>query len=539
MNRFFASVLSVIFPASLLIAQAKHENLGENVNSKAGELTPRITADGKTLYFIRDDYSGNLYGENDSQDIYYSSLQSNGQWTTAVNAGRNFNKGRNNSIGAISVDQNTFIVRGVFDKDGKRTSTPGWSVIARTEEGFTMPKQLRIKNYEKYSAKGKTNNFCFGADGKVIIMSFSDEKDGGNSDLYIIRLNEAGEAEEGDKKKKFNLKKLKQSIGKLTGKENEWSEPELIKSISFKGIDEMSPFLSADMKTLYYSSDRGGGYGDNDVWKTTRLDDTWQNWSEPVNLGPEVNTKNWDAYYTIDARGEYAFMVSSANSFGRTDIVKIKLREEMRPQPVVLIKGRVFNAKTKQPMGAVITYENLVNGNNVGIANSNPANGEYQIALPYGVNYGFLGAAPKFISVSDNIDLTKTEQYKEITKDLYLVPLEVGSTIRLNNIFFDFGKATLREESFAELDRLTEILNENPAMEIELSGHTDNVGSDKDNQKLSEERINSVKNYLVKNSIDTKRLKAVGYGEAKPIASNETDEGRQINRRVEFTIVRN
>ena len=542
MKLLFSTCISICLFFTIGFSQNKQQNLGPKVNTKVSELTPRITADGQSLYFIRDNYEGNLYGVDNSQDIYRTIFQTNKEWSQAVNVGKPFNTGRKNSIGSISVDQNTFIIRGVYDKDGQRTATPGWSSISRTENGFGKPQQILIKNYEKYNAKGKYNNFCMAANSKVILMSFSDEKDNNNSDLYVFfRTGSENDNEQkpDEKKKKFNFKKMLNKVSKLGGNSFDWTEPQLIKSLSFSGIDEISPFLSPDMKTLYYSTNRSGGIGDNDIWKTTRLDETWQKWSEPINLGAEVNTTDWDAYYSIDAKGEYAYMVSSANSIGKSDVVRVKLKEEMRPNPVVLIKGRVFNAKTKQPMGAFISYENLTTGSNVGLANSNPATGEYQIVLPYGVNYGFLGAAEKFISVSDNIDLTKTEQYREITKDLYLVPLEIGSTIRLNNVFFDFGKATLREESFAELDRLIEILTENPNMEIELAGHTDNVGSDKDNLNLSTDRINSVKDYLVKNGIKTNRLKATGFGESKPLATNDTEDGRQQNRRVEFTIIKN
>ena len=143
------------------------------------------------------------------------------------------------------------------------------------------------------------------------------------------------------------------------------------------------------------------------------------------------------------------------------------------------------------------------------------------------------------IAVSDNLDLTNVAEYKEITRDLYLVPLEVGSTIRLNNIFFDFGKATLRPESFPELERLVGYMNQNGGMEIELSGHTDNVGSKDANLKLSDDRAKAVTEYIVSKGIDTKRIKALGYGETKPVGTNDTDEGKQLNRRVEFTILKN
>ncbi|MBK6834582.1 MAG: OmpA family protein [Bacteroidetes bacterium] len=364
-------------------------------------------------------------------------------------------------------------------------------------------------------------------------MYFSDDNNGGLSDIYVSHL---------ILKDKWAKPKSAKDVGKFISKSlknNTWTEPEKIGNLNTKEFDETAPFLAADGYTLYYSSNRIGTLGSNDIWMSKRLDSTWKKWSEPINLGAGINTADWDCYYTLDARGEQAYMVSWKNSLGAADIVKIKLLKEVRPNPVVLISGKVYNAKTKEPIGANIEYENLMDGKNAGIATSNPLTGEYKIVLPYGVNYGFMAFAEKHIAISDNIDLSTISDYKEITRDLYLVPLEVGSTIRLNNIFFDFGKATLRPESFPEIDRLIVYMHQNPNMEIELSGHTDNVGSKEINLKLSDERAKAVTTYLVANGVKESRIKTIGYGETKALDSNETEEGKQLNRRVEFTILKN
>ena len=188
-----------------------------------------------------------------------------------------------------------------------------------------------------------------------------------------------------------------------------------------------------------------------------------------------------DPLKTGAAKGEHAYLISTNNSVGRGDIVKVKLSEAMRPNQFVLIKGKVFDGKTKEPMGANIMYEDLGTNQNVGLAQSDPETGDYQIALPYGIIYSFLAAADQFISVGDNLDLSKADKYAEFKKDLYLVPIQVGSTVRLNNILFDFGKSTLRSSSFSELDPLYSTMQLNSAIEIELGGHTDNVGKDADN----------------------------------------------------------
>lgn len=506
----------------------KHENLGPNVNSVASELTFLISANGRTAYVVRDGHSQNFA----KQDVWYSYKDANGNWVTMIHVGKPINTGRNASIFALSVDENQLLMRGSY-VDGEYEGS-GISVLTKNKKGeWGEPQKMEIKNFTKYSEMGSYNTARLSNDGKHLFFSFSDKSNDDKSDMYVSHLILK---EKWTKPK--SIKDFTKYVSKLA-QNNSWTEPEKIKQLSLKSDDELGPYLASDGVTLYYSTDKQGGYGSNDIWMSRRLDSTWQNWSEPVNLGPKVNTSKWDCYYVLDAKGEYGYMSSSLNSIGESDIVRIKLAEEVRPKPVVLISGKVYNAKTKEPIGANIEYENLADGKNSGVAVSNAQTGEYRIVLPYGINYGFMGYAEKFIPVSDNLDLTQVAEYKEIERDLYLVPLEVGSTIRLNNIFFDFGKATLRPESYPELDRLVGYMTQNEKMEIELSGHTDNVGSDDANLKLSDERAKSVTEYVVSKGIAANRIAAKGYGEAKPVATNDTDEGKQLNRRVEFTILKN
>ncbi len=300
--------------------------------------------------------------------------------------------------------------------------------------------------------------------------------------------------------------------------------------------EESSPFLAADDKTLYFSSKGFSGYGGDDLFITRRLDSTWTNWSEPQNLGPDFNTPDDDQFFMITPSGEYAYY-SRGDKNVDMDIYRFKMPVVYRPDPVILVKGRVINAKTNEPLDAKIIYEQLNTGVEVGFTNSNPETGEYQILLPAGVNYGFLALKDKFIPLSENIDLTDVKEYKEIERDLYLVPIEVGVPVRLNNVFFDFDKSTLRKESFPELDRVVTLMKENPKLKVEIAGHTDWKGTDEYNQKLSQRRTNSVVKYLVHKGVISTRLVPKGYGEKQPIATNATDEGRQKNRRVEFVVL--
>jgi outer membrane protein OmpA-like peptidoglycan-associated protein len=208
--------------------------------------------------------------------------------------------------------------------------------------------------------------------------------------------------------------------------------------------------------------------------------------------------------------------------------------------PVVLLSGTVLNQKTgKVPDDASITYEDLSTGKTLGQAKPDPNTGKYKLVLPYGKNYGITANAKGLIPTSINLDLSTVRgRYIELDdRDLSMVPLVKGNTATVNNLFFDLGKATLKPESEPELKRILQVMKDNMALVIEISGHTDNTGSDEINNKLSLERANAVKENLLKGGIDTARIRTKGYGKSKPKADNATEEGRQINRRVEIEIL--
>lgn len=481
--------------------------MDRHINTVYSEISPTISPDGKTLYFIRSDHPLNNAGAYSSQDIWVADISNGIENAEAKHLDAPFNTRTYNSVAGVSPDENTMVIKGYFN-NGEYVKK-GYSFIYRTVDGWSKPQGIDIKDYENM-AKGTYVACYWTQDGKHLILGFSESSSDDNENLYVSHLQKGGT----------------------------WSRPiSLGTTINTKGDDVHSPFMASDGKTLYYSSNRKGGLGSNDIWMAKRLDDTWTNWSEPENLGSDVNTEKWDAYYSIDASGKYAYMASSKNSVGLTDIIRIELKQEVQPDPVILIKGKVLNEKTNEPIAATIVYNGIEDGVNYGIARTNPATGEYKIVLPYGKNYDITASAPNFIGVSENLDLRQVGEYREIEKNLFLVPIEVGATVRLNNIFFEFGSANLKEESYSELNRVVEFLQQNPTVKIELSGHTDNVGSDASNNKLSQDRVNSVKTYLVSKGISESRMQAKGYGKTKPVATNDTEEGRQQNRRVEFSIL--
>lgn len=189
-------------------------------------------------------------------------------------------------------------------------------------------------------------------------------------------------------------------------------------------------------------------------------------------------------------------------------------------------------------MDATISYNSLSDNVEVGTAKSNSFDGNYKIILPYGKKYSFQANNSSYYSISNYLDLSEISEYKEMNIDIEMKPIEIGETIRLNNIFFDFNESTLSPESYMELDRVVKLLNENPNIEIELSGHTDNVGSDEYNDNLSLNRASSVAKYIILKGVNSQRIISKGYGKQSPVASNDSEEGRQLNRRVEFTILK-
>jgi len=507
MKLFWNIIFIVFFTLAAKGQDYKPENLGPKVNSKYDEIAPLISSDGKTIYFVRLNHPQNTFGETDSQDIWYSELDKDGHWTEAKRLDKPFNHEQINFISNVTPDGNTLLMGGAYDKGVYKDA--GFSISNRTKNGWSPLQAIPIKKYGEMN-KGVYSFAYLTNDRRTLLLSFSEQDTSSISDIYVS----------------------------FAQKDGSWSQPVKIGAPISTDADETTPFLAADEVTLYFSSNRKGSMGLNDIWMSKRLDDTWLRWSEPKNLGNTINSDAWEGYYSIDAAGEYAYMVSHKSSYGGTDIVRIKMKEDIKPNPVVLVQGKVLSADSKQPLDAHITYEILPSGKEVGTARTNPATGDYKIILPYGANYGFTATAPNHLESSDNLDLTNVAEYKEMTKNLELTPLKVGQTVRLNNIFFDFAKATLRPESFPELDRLVELLNKERKMNIEIEGHTDNVGSDEANLKLSSDRANSVMQYVISKGVSADRITAKGFGETVPVATNDTDEGRQLNRRVEFTIVK-
>jgi outer membrane protein OmpA-like peptidoglycan-associated protein len=581
---FFVAFLSM---STLSSAQDKEilwemKHLGWKVNSRFHDSAPIISPDGKTLYFFVADHPKNKYGVDNSQDIWYCEKDEYGEWGKAIHMESPLNTQRYNQVMSVLADGNTLLIR------GSNGNSEGLSITRRSNGKWSNPVSLSIPEYERMN-KGRFSGAFMTSDGMVLVLYFSETKDAKRSDLYVSFL-QGG---------------------------NTWSKPEKIGKPINTSLDEFGPFITADNKTMFFASNRGGGYGSSDIYRTERLDDTWLNWSKPVNIGPPVNTDEFDAYFSMDASGTEIFttralmtadggsldiiglipipeitvsgyvrninnnrplevelqylaikedtgwihtnregfyevvlnkrscyefssikegfdlMVDTLDLSGTKGDLSIKKDFYMNPQSMEL-SGFVYNKKDHLPMSIEMTIGKT---DMKSILVQSDENGFYHTQIPSIGEYQFMASKEGFINLSDSLEVIEFDPYNGITKDLYMMPIEVGVTVRLNNIFFDFDKTTLRPESIPQLDRVVQFMRDNPTVSVEIGGHTDSKGSDEYNINLSQGRAEAVVNYVIEQGVDFSRIIAKGYGESLPVDTNSTDEGRQSNRRVEFKIL--
>jgi outer membrane protein OmpA-like peptidoglycan-associated protein len=481
------------------------ENLGKAINSKGQELAPIISPDSKTLYFTRSNHPENI-GSAFRQDVWYATLNNKNQWNQAVNIGAPINNAGDNAITSISSDGKTIYLINKYRPDGSMTF--GLSKSFLTKTGWSFPKEVKMTDL--YNDQQEGMDLTVSPHGNVMILSIQRRDTEGDKDLYVSFLQ----------------------------KDESWSEPLHMGSVINTAEYEGTPFLALDNKTLYFSSQGQSGYGKSDLFLSKRLDDSWVNWSRPENLGPVINTPLWDVYFNIPAAGDYAYFSSSDNSMGLQDIFRLTLPQEMKPEPVAIISGTVFNAETNRPITSAISADLKKNNAVFTQAEFNPESDEYRLILPVKEIYRITASEKGYFPVTEELDLSGESKFRNIRKNLYLQPIRAGQQIRLNNTMFAQSSAEVVASSFSELDRIVSLMNEYPAMEILLEGHTDNQGEVQKNIKLSEDRVLQVKKYLLSKGITDKRIQTKAWGPAKPIASNATEQTRQKNRRVEFTILK-
>lgn len=487
------------------------ENLSAEVNSVAYEFLPQISSNGKKLYYSRRYHpENNAYKSlNEEQgviddDIWISEFDGT-KWGKAQRLPEPLNNNNPNAVYTVTPDGNSLLLSGSYNPNS--VTEKGVSYSYKTVDGWSFPTLLKINGF--YNA-GPYSEFYLGTNKKTLLMTLVREEGFGDNDIYVSFIN----------------------------KDKSWSVPKNLGAIINTAGVESSPFLAADNKTVYFSSDGFSGYGKRDLYVTKRLDDSWTNWTEPVNLGSVINSDENESYYSIPASGEYAYFVSSKKTLGKNDIFRVKLPNTIKPAPVSLISGRIIDKSTGEVIkeSLEIDYEILPEGIQDGTALNDPQTGEFSIVLAHKLAFGFRASKKGYYGESSYLDLSldKHKQYEEITNDLFLVPLQVGQKILLRNVGFDQGKSELVSYSVPELSRLVKLLKENPQMIIRLEGHTEAKGYQDWNLKLSRERVDVVKAYLVAQGVKITQLETKGYGGSQPLYPESENEN---NRRVEFEIL--
>ncbi len=399
------------------------ENLGPAVNSEADDMFPFISPDGKTLYFARKNYIENT--GNELRDDIYMSKWDNGKWSTAVNIGKPLNNEQHNYVTWISGDGNSVLLANNYEKVKQDIS-----ISHKTGTGFAFPKALKINDFYN---NNEFSCYHMNTEGNVILMAIERPDTYGDMDIYVSFL----------------------QANKV------WTEPKNIGQTINSAATEGSIFIAADNRTIYFASNGHSGYGGYDMFMSRRLDDTWTNWSEPVNLGSNINSAGHDYYYTIPASGDYAYFSSTNNSYGKADLYRIPLPKPLQPDPVTLLKGKILDAETGKPIPANISFGGLVSDEPDGISTS--GDGQYQVIIPED-NYTVTITKPGYFPASATIepDLRYDDMDYNPEDSLALIKHQITSEIKST-----IRTQPLREKQLeAEVDKLLPQLHADTTAEI-------------------------------------------------------------------------
>ena len=477
-------------------------NMGAAVNSSKDEYFPSITADKKTLIYTRKlDYD-----RLENEDFYISNWDGK-KWTTSYNIGGPVNTKDNEGAQSITADgRYIFYTKcGVPGDDMKMGAVGGCDIYATSKKG---------KEWEVPFNLGQNVNSPFwdaqpsmSADGKTLYFVSARKGGRGGKDIWMST---------------FDGKKWMAAVN---------CGP----TINTKK-DEESPFIHPDGHTLYFSSDGHIGMGSYDLFVSTK--DIDGNWSVPLNLGYPINDEGIERGLYVNTDGTLAYIASEREKgFGGLDIYTFDLPEHAQPAKVTYVKGVVSDAKSKKKLASDIELLDLATGDLHTITWSDGIIGEYLVCIPTGKNYALNVARDKYLFHSENFSLEGVKSYEPFIINVALDPIEIGKTVVLKNIFFELGSAELKTESGVELNKLKLYLELNTTVKIEIGGYSDTIGEEAFNLDLSTRRAKAVYDWLITQQADVDRVTYKGYGEANPIASNDTDEGRSQNRRTEFKVV--
>lgn len=470
------------------------KNLGPSVNSKLAEYLPSQTIDGTQLFYTR---RVELYNE----DFFGSKRVKGGNWETASPLKGSLNTPQSEGAMMISQDGEWLVFTGCYRPD----SYGGCDLYIsyRTPSGWSAAKNLGSKiNSDQWESQP-----CLSPDKRELYFASRRAGGLGGSDIYVSRLLDNGE----------------------------WGDPENLGPGVNTTADEQCPFIHADNQTLYFTSSFWPGYGDDDLFYVRKEPNG--SWSVPVNLGYPINTIDREGTLFITADGKTAYYSSERkDSYGGLDIYSFELKQDIRPYETRWVKGKVTDKKTGKGIAATLELTDLSTRQIISKVKTDSL-GNYLLTLPSGRDYAFTVNQRGYLFNSDQYFLKNGITDSTAEKNIMLQAIEQNASIVLKNIFFETNRFELSPASLVELDKLVTLLNENPTLKIEISGHTDNVGKAESNLLLSDNRAKAVVDYLVSKKIEAKRLTAKGYGLSKPVADNNTEEGRAQNRRTEMKII--
>ncbi len=467
------------------------QNLGDSINSKQLEYFPTATIDGNTLVFTR------RIGHED----FFISEKRNGVWSKAEPLPGNLNTEENEGAQTISQDGRMLIFTGCNMEDGEGSCDLYVSYL--TKNGWGERVNIgRIINTEYWESQPSLS-----PDKRALYFAARDPSGFGGSDLFVSYLQPNGQ----------------------------WGTPRNMGPEVNTSADESCPFIHPDNQTFYFTSNGHPGYGGTDLYFMRKKDDG--SWEKPQNLGYPVNTIDDEGSLMIAGDGKTAYYASDGNdSRGGLDLYSFELPEHARPYKTLWVKGNVFDAKTKQGLPSAVELINLSSAQTISKVQTDEE-GNYLITLPTGKDYAFNVNRKGYLFYSENFFLKTSGNDTTYTINIPLIPIEVNASVVLKNVFFDVNKAELKPESMIELDKVVQLLKENPTIKIEIDGHTDNVGKPADNLTLSNNRAKAVINYFLYKGITADRLSSKGFGETKPVADNTSEQGRAKNRRTELKVV--
>jgi outer membrane protein OmpA-like peptidoglycan-associated protein/tetratricopeptide (TPR) repeat protein len=469
------------------------QNLGDSINTSESEYFPSISIEGDKLIFTR-----RLKGVNED---FFGSIKDKNSWRKALPLSGGINTPMNEGAQNLSQDGKWLFFTGCYRPDGFGSCDIYMSYL--TESGWSEPFNLgRNINTDQWESEPSIS-----PDKRDLYFASRRPGGYGGSDIYVSHLQSNGT----------------------------WSKAENLGPEINTSSDESEPFIHADNQTLYFVSNGLPGYGDADIFLTRKGNDG--KWGKPENLGYPINTINTDGTMVIASDGATTYFSSNrSDSRGANDIYTFQMRQSMRPFKTLWIKGKVFDKKTSAALPSTVELIDLATKQTISKVQTDET-GNYLITLPVGKDYAFNVNRRGYLFYSDNYSLKDKSPDSTYEKNIPLQPIEVNASIVLKNIFFDFNKFDLKPESQVELDKVVQLLQDNPTVKIQIEGHTDNIGKAADNLKLSENRAKAVVNYLVSKNISIARLVAKGFGATKPIADNATEEGRAQNRRTELKVV--